>query len=316
MDKVDAMRLFARIVERRSFTLAAQDLELPRSTGTEVIKQLEARLGVRLLERTTRQVRPTLDGEAYYRRCLSILAEIEEAEAAFTGARPSGLLRVDVHSVLARHFMLPGLPGFLARYPEIQLRIGEGDRYVDLVREGVDCVLRVGKPADSSMTGRQIATLAEGTYASPGYLTQHGMPASPDGLEGHRMVAFVSSATGSVLPLEFQQGGVMREVLLPHVVSVAGAELYIATARLGLGLIQVPTYRVQDDLACGTLVEVLPDCPPSPSPVYVLYPQNRQLSPRVRVFIDWLSAEFAARLTPMPRHASDPNPDAPEDVRR
>jgi len=296
MDKFDAMRLFTRIVERRSFTLAAQDLELPRSTVTEAVKQMEARLGVRLLERTTRQVRPTLDGEAYYQRCLAILAEIEEAEAAFTGARPAGLLRVDVHSVLARHFMLPGLPDFLARYPEIQLRIGEGDRYVDLVREGVDCVLRVGKPTDSSMIGRQIALLPEGTYASPSYLEKHGTPLSPDDLAGHAMVAFVSSASGSVLPLEFQIDGVVRERLLPHAVSVAGAEMYIATARLGLGLVQVPNYRVQDDLARGILVEVLPRFPPTPSPVYVLYPQNRQLSPRVRVFIDWLSAEFAARL--------------------
>ncbi|WP_109124724.1 LysR family transcriptional regulator [Dyella sp. C11] len=296
MDKVDAMRLFARIVERRSFTAAAQDLELPRSTVTEVVKRLEARLGVRLLERTTRQVRPTLDGEAYYQRCLSILAEIEEAEAAFTGAKPAGLLRVDVHSVLARHFMLPGLPDFLARYPQIQLRIGEGDRYVDLVREGVDCVLRVGKPTDSSMIGRQIASLAEGTYASPDYLARFGTPASPDELDGHQMVAFVSSASGATLPLEFQVDGGVREHLLPHAVSVAGAEMYVATARLGLGLIQVPSYRVQDDLARGTLVEVLPRCPPTPSPVYVLYPQSRQLSPRVRVFIDWLSAEFNRRL--------------------
>jgi DNA-binding transcriptional LysR family regulator len=296
MDKVDAMRLFTRIVERRSFTLAAQDLALPRSTVTEVIKQLEARLGVRLLERTTRQVRPTLDGEAYYQRCLSILAEIEEAEAAFTGARPAGLLRIDVHSVLARYFMLPGLPGFLARYPEIQLHIGEGDRYVDLVREGVDCVLRVGKPTDSSMIGRQIALLPEGTYASPDYLDRHGTPSTPDDLAGHQMVAFVSSATGSVLPLEFRKDGAVRDVLLPHAVSVAGAEMYIATARLGLGLIQVPSYRVQADLARGTLVDVLPDFPPMASPVYVLYPQSRQLSPRVRVFIDWLSSEFAARL--------------------
>lgn len=296
MDKVDAMRLFARIVERRSFTMAAQDLELPRSTVTDVVKKLEARLGVRLLERTTRQVRPTLDGEAYYQRCLTILSDIEEAEAAFTGARPSGLLRVDVHGTLARHFMLPGLPGFLERYPDIQLRIGEGDRYVDLVREGVDCVLRVGKPTDSSMIGRQIALLEEGTYASPAYLQRHGTPDSPDALAGHAMIGFVSSASGSVIPLEFRVDGALRHVALPHLVSVAGAEMYIALARLGLGLIQVPRYRVQDDLARGTLVEVLDRHPPSDSPVYVLYPQSRQLSPRVRVFIDWLSAEFAAYL--------------------
>ena len=296
MDKVDAMHLFARIVERRSFTMAAQDLELPRSTVTDVVKKLEARLGVRLLERTTRQVRPTLDGEAYYQRCLAILAEIEEAEAAFTGAKPSGLLRVDVHGTLARHFMLPGLPDFLDRYPGIQLRIGEGDRYVDLVREGVDCVLRVGKPVDSSMVGRQIASLQEGTFASPAYLARRGTPGTPDDLGAHHMIGFVSSATGGVLPLEFQVNGTSRAITLPHAVSVAGADIYVAMARLGLGLIQVPRYRVQDDLANGSLVDVLVDCPPEPSPVYVLYPQNRQLSPRVRVFIDWLSAEFAARL--------------------
>lgn len=298
MDKVDAMRLFARIVERRSFTLAAQDLELPRSTVTEVVKRLESRLGARLLERTTRQVRPTLDGEAYYQRCLAILAEIEEAEAAFTGAKPSGLLRVHVQGTLARHFMLPGLPSFLERYPGIQLRIGEGDRYVDLVREGVDCVLRVGKPADSSMVGRQVTVLEEATCASPGYLERHGMPKSPDDLDGHRMIGFVSSATGSVIPLEFLMNGALRQVTLPVTTSVAGAETYVAMARLGLGLIQVPRYRLQEDFARGSLVDVLPSFPPSSSPVYVLYPQNRQLSPRVRVFVDWLAAEFAARMPP------------------
>jgi DNA-binding transcriptional LysR family regulator len=297
MDKVDAMRLFARIVERRSFTLAAQDLDLPRSTVTEVVQRLEARLGVRLLERTTRQVRPSLDGEAYYQRCLSILAEIEEAEAAFTGARPSGLLRVDVLGSLARYFMLPGLSGFLERYPDIQLRIGEGDRYVDLVREGVDCVLRVGQPGDSSMVGRQIALLEEGTFASPAYLAKYGVPRTPDELGAHRMAGFISSATGGVLPLEFRVDGALREIVLPLSVSLAGVELYVGAALEGLGLIQVPRYRVERDLAQGRLVEVLADYPPAPSPVYALYPQNRQLSPRVRVFIDWISAEFASRLS-------------------
>ncbi|MGK9165779.1 LysR family transcriptional regulator [Inquilinus limosus] len=299
MDRLDAMRLFLRVVERRSFSLAAQDLGLPRSTATEGVKQLEARLGVRLLQRTTRQVRPTLDGEAYYQRCLSILADIEEAEAAFTGAKPKGLLRVNVHGILARSFMMPGLPRFLAEYPEIQLHFGEGDRFVDLVREGVDCVLRVGQPADSSLIGRRIAVLQEGTFASPAYLERFGTPRTPDDLDGHRMVGFLSSATGALLPLEFTVGGARREVTLPVTVSAAGAEIYFASGRLGLGLIQLPRYRLAEDLAAGTMVEVLADTPPSPSPVYVLYPHSRQLSPRVRVFIDWLAAEFAARLPPV-----------------
>jgi DNA-binding transcriptional LysR family regulator len=296
LDRFDGMRLFARIVERRSFSLAAQDLGLPRSTVTEGVKQLEARLGVRLLQRTTRHVSPTLDGEAYYRRCLSIIADIEEAEAGFTDAKPKGMVRVDVHGTLARHFMLPGLPRFLGLYPDIRLHIGEGDRFVDLLREGVDCVLRVGQPSDSAMIGRRIGMLEEGTYASPGYLASFGTPRTPDDLDGHRMIGFISSTTGTAMPLEFTVGGKLRHVTLPTAISVTGAETNAAAARLGLGLIQVPRYRVAPDLAAGALVEVLPDFSPSPSPVYILYPQSRQLSPRVRVFIDWLTEELRARL--------------------
>ena len=295
MDRFDAMRVFARIVERRSFTLAAQDLGLPRSTVTEAVKQLEARLGVRLLQRTTRHVSPTLDGEAYHRRCLALIADLEDAEAAFSGAKPRGLLRVDLHGTLARHFLLSALPAFLARYPDLQLHIGEGDRLVDLVREGIDCVLRVGEPQDSAMVGRRIAMLEEAACASPDYLSRHGTPRTPDALAGHRMIGFVSSATGSVLPLEFTVEGALRRVTLPATVSVTGAETYVTLAKLGLGLIQVPRYHLEADLASGSLVAVLKDYPPSPTPVSVLYPQSRQLSPRVRVFIDWLASEFAAQ---------------------
>ena len=295
MDRFDAMRLFARIVERRSFSLAASDLGIPRSTVTQGVKQLEARLGVRLLQRTTRQVSPTLDGEAYYRRCLAIIADIEDADAAFTGAKPKGLVRVDVHGTLARYFMLPGLPRFLELYPDIRLHIGEADRFVDLVREGVDCVLRAGQLADSALIGRRIALLEEGTFASPGYLSRFGTPQSPDDLEGHRMIGYTRSTPGDVIPLEFRVDGKLRSLTLPSVISVSGAETNVASARLGLGLIQVPRYRVAADLTAGTLVEVLADFPPSPLPVHVLYSHSRQLSPRVRVFIDWLASEFATR---------------------
>ncbi|MGC1304489.1 MAG: LysR family transcriptional regulator [Caulobacteraceae bacterium] len=294
MDRIDAMQLFVRIVERRSFTSAALDLALPRSTVTEAVQQLEARLGVRLLQRTTRHVSPTLDGEAYYRRCLAILADVEEAEGAFTDLRPRGLLRVDVHGTLARHFLIPGLPRFLAAYPDLQLHISEGDRLVDLVREGVDCVLRVGELHDSAMVGRRVAMLEEITCLGPAYLEAHGAPASPDALEGHRMVGFLSSATGAVMPLEFTVGGRARAATLPATISVVAAETYIAAARLGLGLIQLPRYHAAADLAAGTLVEVLADFPPTPTPVSMLYPHSRQLSPRVRVFVDWVAREFAA----------------------
>src|SRR3954462_5491956 len=144
MDRLDAMRLFTRVVDRRSFTEAAHDLALPRSTATQVIQQLEQRLGVRLLQRTTRTVRPTLDGEAYYRRCLAILDDVEDAEGAFSGAVPRGILRVEVQGTLARHFLMPALPRFLDDHPQIEVATSASDRWVDVVREGVDCVLRYG----------------------------------------------------------------------------------------------------------------------------------------------------------------------------
>ena len=293
MDRFDAMRVFSRVVERRSFTLAAEELGLPRSTVTDAVKQLEARLGVRLLQRTTRHVSPTLDGEAYHRRCLALITDLEDAEAAFGGAKPKGLLRVDVHGTLARHFVLPRLPDFLAEYPAIEIYMSEGDRLVDIVREGIDCVLRVGDLQDSDMVARRVAMLAEITCAAPAYIARFGMPARVDALAGHRMVGFHSSATRGLLPLELTIDGIVREVNLPAPVAVNGAESLVAAGRLGMGLIQVPRYHVEGDLERGTLVPVLPDFPPSPTPVSLLYPPNRQLSPRVRVFIDWLVRAFA-----------------------
>ena len=282
------MRLFARVVERRSFTGAAQDLGLPRSTATEVLKQMEKRLGVRLLQRTTRQVTPTLDGEAYYRRCLAILSDVEEAESAFTGAKPSGPLKVDVHGTLARHFLIPGLPRFLAEYPGIQLHLGEGDRLVDLIREGVDCVLRVGEPRDSAMVGKRIAMLQEGTFASADYLARFGTPRRPEDLASHRMIGFVSSVTGNVMPLELTIDGKLEYFTPALALSVASGESMVAAAEAGLGLIQLPRYHAQS----RKLIEILADYRPSLTPVSLLYPHNRQLSPRVRVFIDWVTKEL------------------------
>lgn len=289
MDRFDAMRLFVRLVERRSFTAAAADLGVPRSTASETLQQLEARLGARLLERSTRHVTPTLDGEEYYRRCVAILAEVEEAEVALREAQPRGLLRIDAHPHLTRTFLLPHLPDFLARYPLLDLRIGQGDRLVDLLREGVDCVIRAGDPEDSGMILRRLGTIEEITVASPAYLATHGTPATPDDLDGHQMVGFISSRTGEVLPLEFCVGGRVRQVTLPSRVTVNNSDTTADLAKLGLGLVQAPRYRFADDLASGALVEILTDYPPSPTPLSALYPQNRQLTLRLRVFLDWVS---------------------------
>ncbi|MDG2530683.1 LysR family transcriptional regulator [Caulobacter endophyticus] len=289
------MRLFARIVERRSFTRAAADLSLPRSTATEAVQQLEARLGVRLLQRTTRSVVPTLDGEAYYRRCLKLLDDLDETENAFCRASPRGELRVDVQGALARRFLLPGLPAFLAAYPELRLRMTEGDRLVDLVAEGVDCVLRLGTPAESGPSGgmaaRRVAVLPEITCAAPAYVERHGAPRTPADLSRHRMVGF-SRPEGGWHPLEVTENGAVRQVQVSADIVVSSAESSLAMGLLGLGLIQLPRYRAEEHLACGALVEVLADHPPTPTPVHLLWPRDRQLSARTRVFIDWAAARF------------------------
>src|SRR5690606_30424786 len=220
MDKLDAMRLFTRIVERRSFTLAANDTCVPRSTVTQVIRQLEERLGVRLLQRTTRTVKPTLDGEAYYRRCLAILDDVEDAEGAFTGTRPKGMLRVEVQGTLARHFLLPSLPAFFAQYPDIELSMSESDRWVDLVQEGMDCALRYGKLPDSDLIARQVATLERVTCGTPVYFERHGLPTSLAELEGHQMVGIRFLSSGNLMPLEFTSSNGRASVMLPATFSV------------------------------------------------------------------------------------------------
>ncbi|WP_394788662.1 LysR family transcriptional regulator [Rhodoferax sp.] len=294
MDRLEEMRVFVRIVERRSFTQAAEDLQLPRATVTNAIQRLETRLGARLLERTTRQVSPTLDGDSYYQRCLRLLADMEEAEESFRNTTPKGLLRVNLQGALARNFVIPALPAFLQRYPGIELHIGEGDRLVDLVREGVDCVLRAGTLQDSSMVGRRVANLEQITCASPAYLAQFGLPADLKALARHRAVNYLSTATGRALPLEFMVDGKLQTLNLPGSVSVTGADVYTASAIAGLGLVQVPRYRVHSQLEDGSLQIVLPELPPPTMPVSVLYPQSRQLSARVRLFADWLQALFAS----------------------
>ncbi len=295
MDRFEAMRVFTRIVECRSFTQAADELALSRSSVTDAIKGMEARLGVRLLQRTTRQVKPTLDGEAFYQRCVRIVAELEDAESAFAGMKPRGMLHVSVHGSLASHFLVPHLPKFLETYPDIRLRFSETDRYADLVREGIDCVLRVGRLQDSELVARRLGAIEQVTCAAPAYLKQHGVPRSLDELEGHNMVGFHSSATGQMLPLEFLVDDKPVERSLPCLMAVNGAETYAAAAAAGLGLIQSPRYRLAAALQQGHLVALLEQHPPPPLPVSVLYPSAKHLSRRLRAFIDWVkeAVQFA-----------------------
>lgn len=292
MDRIDAMRLFSRIAERGSFAQAARDLQIPRPTATQAIQRMEQDLGARLLERTTRTVRLTRDGETYLERVRHLLADLDETENLFRARAPRGPLRVDAQGTIARFHIMPALPAFIARYPEIDLYISETDRMVDLVSEGVDCVVRAGTPPDSSLAGRRLTGFECLTWASRDYLARHGIPRRLDDLNGHLMVGYAGSATGQASPLEFCTPGGTEEIMLPCSILVRGAEVYAAAAVAGLGLVQTPRYRILDALERGDLIEVLPACPPPVIPIWALYPENRHISMRVRVFIDWLVALF------------------------
>lgn len=296
MDHFDAMRIFVRVAEGRSFTTAAEHLGLPRSTVTDAVKQLERRLGVQLLERTTRVVRPTLEGEIYCRRCISLIADLEDSEAGFRGAKPTGQLRADVHGPQARYFLVPGIPDFIRRYPGIRLYLSEIHQPLDLVREGIDCIVRAGALTDTSLIRRKLAELRRGTFASPDYLARFGTPLTPDDLaNGHRRVGLLAPDQPASAAFTFTVSGKVREVGLPIDITVAGPETNFALGCAGLGIVQIPFYRVRSELANGTLVEILSEFPPLPIPVHVLYPQARPLSPRLRVFIDWLEEQYRTR---------------------
>jgi DNA-binding transcriptional LysR family regulator len=290
MDRIDAMRLFTRIVDLGSFTAAAEDAGIPRATATYTLQQLEQRLGVRLLHRTTRHVSPTLDGQAYYERCQRVLAEMEEAES-FLGeaaANPKGKLRVDLQSTLANSFLFPYLADFCKRYPGIELEIGTGDRLVDLVREGVDCVVRGGEPRDSGLVARRVASVPQVTCASREYIAARGKPRTLEQFRQHDAVNFFSTATGKRSPFDFMVDGKLQSVTLKGRVSVTSVDAYVACCLQGLGFIQAPRYHLQKHLAAGKLVEVFPRLAPPPFPISIMYPHHRQLTPRVRVFIDWV----------------------------
>jgi DNA-binding transcriptional LysR family regulator len=221
-----------------------------------------------------------------------LLADLEETDTSFRDTKPKGLLRVNLQGTLAKHFVMPALGDFLAQYPDITMHLGEDDRLIDLVREGVDCVLRAGSLQDSSMIARRVALMEQVTVASPAYLQRHGEPVDLDELRAHVAVSYVSSATGKPLGLDFNVNNEVIEIDLPAIVSVTGADLYTGAALSGLGLVQVPRYRIETELAEGRLKVILPGFAPPPLPVSVLYPQSRQLSSRVRVFAQWLGKCF------------------------
>lgn len=296
MDKLHAMHVFTRVVDTNSFSRAADSLGVPRGSVTRVIQELEAFLRVRLLNRTTRSLSVTSEGAAYYEKCARILAEVDAAEAEFADITraPRGKLRVDLSGSLGKLIIVPALNDFHARYPDIDLTLGFGDRLVDLVQEGIDCVIRIGELEDSSMIARRLGVFQLVTAASRTYIAQHGEPTTLDALQDHLTVNYFSTRTGRMVNLNFSVNGNAVNVRARSRLSANDGDAHLQCGVMGLGLIQVPRVIAQPYLESGALVEVLPAFRPAPLPISAVYPQNRHLSPQVRAFVDW-SAELFAR---------------------
>ncbi|AOI94389.1 putative multidrug efflux transcriptional regulator CeoR [Burkholderia sp. LA-2-3-30-S1-D2] len=294
MDRLQAMQVFTRVVDTSSFTKAAETLSLPRASVTTIIQNLEAFLGVRLMHRTTRRLSLTPDGAAYYERCVRILADVEETEASFqnNNRKPHGKLRIDMPGSIGRLLVIPSLCEFHTRYPDIDLQLGLSDRPVDLLQEGVDCVIRVGALQDSSLVARRVGLFECVSVASPAYLEKHGEPQAIEDLSDHRAVNYFSSRTGRTIDWTFLTDGKEVEVKMNAIVSVNDADAYVTCGLEGFGLIQPPLFMVLPHLRDGRLKEVLPGLKPLPMPISVVYPHSRHLSPKVRVFVDWIAEVF------------------------
>ncbi|KVA75757.1 LysR family transcriptional regulator [Burkholderia ubonensis] len=293
MDHLHAMRIFARVAHLGSFTKAAEQMQLPRPTVSNAVQYLEKHLKIRLLQRTTRRVALTAEGATYYERCARLLADLDDAETLFedAGASPRGVIRVDLPERFALDKVIPAIPSFHARYPDLRIVMSTTDRFVDLIADGIDCAVRVGALSDTSLVARRIGELAQVNCASPAYLARHGTPRSPDDLPEHVAVGYFSSRTGRELDWEYadMDTGEMHAVKMRSIVSVNSSQAYLACCVAGLGLIQAPRDGLDAPLADGTLVEVLPEWNAAPLPVSVVFPHGRHLAPRVRIFVDWLA---------------------------
>ncbi|MCT8173877.1 LysR family transcriptional regulator [Variovorax sp. CY25R-8] len=291
MDRLQSMQIFARVVEMHSFTRAADSLVLPKSRVTRAVKDLEKFLGARLLQRTTRHISLTPEGTLYYDHCRRLLAEIEAVESSFPGSagRPRGRLRVDMTLSLARLVVLPSIRDFQSRYPDVELTLTVSDRTVELVQEGIDCVIRAGTPEDSAtLVARRIGAFDWVSCASPEYLERHGTPKTLEDLARHKAVGYLSSRTARSLEWHFVENGEDRCIAMRESLVVNDTDAYVACGLEGLGLIRAGSYMVQQHLRSGQLRRVLADYAAPAAPLSVLYPQNRHLSPTVRAFVDWV----------------------------
>ncbi len=296
MDQLSAIRAFARVVEVGTFTKAADSLEMPKASLTKLVQALEAHLRVKLLQRSTRRVSVTPEGAVYYEKTMRLLKELDDVDTSFGAgqSRPRGHLRIDMGSSLANLIIIPALPEFFARYPDIRIDLGVSDRQVDLVGDSVDCVIRGGVLTDMALIGREIGKASWITCATPAYLKQYGVPTHPDELEkNHVVVSYLSARTNRAGPMNFARGGKKVEVVGTRTVGVNESNAHLAAGLAGLGVIQTFGYTAKPHIESGALVSILEDWQPSPYPFHVVYPPNRYLSNRLRVFIDWIADRFS-----------------------
>lgn len=297
MDKFAAMQTFVRVVEAGTFTKAADLLGLPKATVTRLVQTLEAHLQTKLLNRTTRRVTVTADGAAYFDHALRLLSEMDELESSMTKAKanPRGRLRIDVGAAVGQLLLIPALPDFHARYPDIQIDLGVSDRPVDLIGENVDCVLRGGEITDQSLVARRIGEFHTILCASPAYLKRYGIPKHPNDLEDsdHRIVRYLSHRTGRPYPLQFKNRNEQHEINGRYTVAVNDSTANLTAGLAGLGLVRTATFMAAPHFASGALVPVLLDWCSETIPLYVVYPPNRHLSAKLRVFVDWVAELFA-----------------------
>jgi DNA-binding transcriptional LysR family regulator len=298
MDHLQAIRVFVRVVETGGFGRAALSLNMPNATASKWVKSLEAHLGVKLLERNTRRVSVTTDGAAYYERTRPLLSELDDIEATLgrDHASPRGVLRIDTGGSTASGILIPALPDFLARYPDIQIQLGVTDRTADLVAENIDCAIR-STSDDPNLVTHSIGTLAWTTCASPAYLAKYGTPKHPREIVDNNMpvVGYFSASTGMTQPLMFSRGD--QAITLGRVrndILVSESNAHLATALAGLGIVHTLDFMVRPFIEQKKLVPILAKWRPDPLEVYIAYPPSRRYSTKVRVFVDWAAALFAS----------------------
>jgi LysR family transcriptional regulator for bpeEF and oprC len=313
MNKLQAMEVFVRVVDSGGFTRASEALQMPKATVTTAIRDLEKLLDVRLLNRTTRRVAVTTDGAAYYERCVAILDQVRDAEEALSTnhASVSGRLRVDVATVFARLNLIPVMQDFRERFPGIRLELGCTDRPVDLVQQGVDCALRAGDIVDQNLIARKVGTIHFITCAAPGYFAKHGRPTHPRELAEHICLNYFSTTTGRTFDWDFEKDGELIKLPLAGPLAVNDSSVYLDACLAGLGIGQLSSNTSRKYIESGELEIVLGNWLSAPMPIHIVYPLNRNLSNKVRVFVEWIAELFEQdeRLmlhSPMPIMIQEP----------